>query len=493
MPAASRALRVQFFALVAAIACAFALHVATMVIMAERKLELQRFEGKLSALMDSWHHLLMTTHRLPYREDRPEASWTEGVGDFAAFREKLDAFEEELDRERLLDPGLRQDVVSLVRGLRYGNQFIQETYDDLEAFIRGNQQPGSRAILSSTMYGILRNVGGYDFEADHLLYFFRMYQDVRDLGFSFTNLLEGKQVKIQTAIQGELVRTTELYTLVEGVLLGFVGLAVALLLWRQVAVFRTVQESEQQILRLNATLEARVAHRTAQLEQANQELEAFSYSVSHDLRAPLRHVGGFLSLLEKHAVATSDERARHLMERIRAASQRMGALIDDLLAFSRFGRSEFSFKRVDLDGVVREAIEDCTEGLSSRSVEWRVDPLPAVSGDRALLRVVLVNLVSNALKFSQTRERAEIHVGTVPGQAGEVVLFVRDNGVGFDMEYAGKLFGVFQRLHTIDAFEGTGIGLATVRRIVERLGGRTWAVGKVDQGATIFCALPLPR
>ena len=252
-PKASRALRIQFFVLIAAIACAFLGHTAAVAITTERKLALQRFGARLSAVMDSWHQLLMTTHRLPYREERPKESWIGGVQVFGEFRASLEAFQQEVDRERLLDPTLRQDVIDLLRGLRYGNQFIQEVYDELEAFIRSNQQ-GNRPILGTTMYGILRDVGGYDFEADHLMHFFRMYQDVRDLGFSFTNLLENKQQRIQTAIQSEIARLTRLYTAIQAALLVFAASALAVLLLRQVAVFRAVQQSEQDILRLNSIL-----------------------------------------------------------------------------------------------------------------------------------------------------------------------------------------------------------------------------------------------
>jgi PAS domain S-box-containing protein len=241
---ASRSRQLQFFVLVGAIALAFVVHVATMAFTAERKLELQRDGATLSDLMDSWHRLLQVTHQLPYREDRPEAAWKDGVDRFQAFQAKLLAFEQRIDGERLLDAERRQDEASLARGLRYGNQFIQETYDDLERFIGHNRRAGHDSILGSTMYDILRNVGGYSYEENDLLHFSRMYQDVRKLGFSFTNQLEAKQERIQVAIQAEIARLTRLYTWIELALLVFVGLAVALLLLRLVALFRSLQESE---------------------------------------------------------------------------------------------------------------------------------------------------------------------------------------------------------------------------------------------------------
>jgi PAS domain S-box-containing protein len=240
-----RSRQLQFFALVGAIACAFAVHVATMAITAERKLELQRDGAILSDLMDSWHQLLAVTHQLPYREDRPEAAWREGVARFRAFQAKLGDFDRRLERESLLDTSWRQDEAALARGLRSGNAFIQETYDDLEQFIAHNRRAGHEAILGSTMYDILRNVGGYSYEENDLLHFSRVFQDVRKLGFSFTNQLEAKQARIQAGIQAEIARLTRLYTGIQIALLVFVGLAVALLLLRLLALFREVQRSEE--------------------------------------------------------------------------------------------------------------------------------------------------------------------------------------------------------------------------------------------------------
>lgn len=229
--------------------------------------------------------------------------------------------------------------------------------------------------------------------------------------------------------------------------------------------------------------------RLGQLAAVNEELEAFSYSVSHDLRAPLRHVSGFVSMLEQSANGTLDETSRRHLSRIGAAAQRMGSLIDDLLAFSRAGRATMAPSRVDLSAVVREAREELDPESAGRAIEWITPPLPTVAADPAMLRLVIVNLLSNAVKYTRPRDRARIEV-TAAAREGETVVSVRDNGVGFDMQYAHKLFGVFQRLHRQEDFEGTGIGLANVRRIIARHGGRTWAEGWIDGGAVFSFSLP---
>jgi len=260
------------------------------------------------------------------------------------------------------------------------------------------------------------------------------------------------------------------------------------------------KRAEQALRQSRDELEVKVKERTAQLSKANDELqsvnnelEAFAYSVSHDLRAPVRHIAGFGELLQKHARDALDESSRRHLALILDSANRMGTLVDDLLAFSRIGRAETQKTRVNVEQLVKAVVVDTAPDARNRNIEWKIGELPICQGDPSMLRLVVSNLVSNALKFTRTREQARIEIGSLNHRPEEIVFFVKDNGVGFNMKYKDKLFGVFQRLHSQEAFEGTGIGLATVQRVVHRHAGRVWAEGAVDQGATFYVALPATK
>jgi PAS domain S-box-containing protein len=228
----------------------------------------------------------------------------------------------------------------------------------------------------------------------------------------------------------------------------------------------------------------------SQLMASVKELEAFTYSVSHDLRAPLRHLDGFLTLLSKRSYSGLDATAKHYIDSMHEASRRMGTLIDELLQFSRLGHSDIRKIPINVNELVEEVKRELEPGIRNRTIHWHVEQLPVVIADQGMLRQVIENLLGNSLKFTRQRDEAEIVIGSTFGANGELVIFIRDNGAGFDMQYYNKLFQVFQRLHSEDEFEGTGIGLANVRRMVERQGGRVWAEGAVGTGATFYFTLP---
>jgi light-regulated signal transduction histidine kinase (bacteriophytochrome) len=246
------------------------------------------------------------------------------------------------------------------------------------------------------------------------------------------------------------------------------------------------KKAEEKIRSLNKDLEYHIT----QLEAANSELESFSYSVSHDLRAPLRHIVGYVDLLQKNSSSVLDETSCRYLQTIAGSAKRMGDLIDDLLTFSRIGRMEMQKTTFNVEQLVKEVLHDLQNETAGREIEWKIAPLPDVYGDRSLMRLALLNLISNAIKFSAPRSHAMIEIGLLRGKENEPAVFIRDNGVGFDMKYAHKLFGVFQRLHSAGEFEGTGIGLANVQRVIHRHGGKTWAEGAVGKGATFYFSIP---
>jgi signal transduction histidine kinase len=246
------------------------------------------------------------------------------------------------------------------------------------------------------------------------------------------------------------------------------------------------RRAEKKINELNEELNSHLR----QVEAANKELEAFSYSVSHDLRAPLRHIIGFVELLNERDLVTLDDKSRHYLQVISESARKMGTLIDDLLTFSRMGRAEMMKTRVDIGRLVQEVIAEMAEEVKGRDIAWEIAPLPTIEGDRAMLRQVMANLIANALKFTRPSPRTRIVIGAVIDHPSETLFYVRDNGVGFDMKYVDKLFGLFQRLHDSEQFEGTGVGLANVQRIIHRHGGRIWAEGAPESGATFWFSLP---
>lgn len=250
---------------------------------------------------------------------------------------------------------------------------------------------------------------------------------------------------------------------------------------------QNLRQNEERIEGLNRELQLQIL----KMQEANRELESFTYSVSHDLRAPLRHVLGFVEKLLKLEQGNLGEKSRHCLDVISSSASRMGTLIDDLLSFSRMGRAEMMQVKIDMNQLVIEVVNEIREGVPDNvGIGWRILQLPDIVADRSMLRQVLVNLISNAVKFSHKTGSPQIEIGCSQANETETVYYVKDNGAGFDMRYADKLFGLFQRLHSPEEFDGTGVGLANVRRVINRHGGRVWGEGKINDGAVFYFALP---
>ena len=255
---------------------------------------------------------------------------------------------------------------------------------------------------------------------------------------------------------------------------------------------RTEVDSSSELAQLKRQvqlLREELDDRQRQVEAARKEMDDFSYSVSHDLRAPIRHINGYLELLDQEALACLDDKSRYCLTAVAKAARRLSDMMEGILAFSRLGRAELMKNQIEMDQLVQEVVQEQAQTVPDRQIDWQISPLPVVVADRVTLRQALSNLIANAIKFSDSSPSSRIEIGALD-QPGETSFFVRDSVAGFDMRYADKLFGMFQRLHPPDEFPGTGAGLANVQRIISRHGGRVWAEGEVGKGATFWFSLP---
>jgi signal transduction histidine kinase len=445
----------------------------------------------LAVALGSGVAVLVRQARLTQRSDQV-------LGQLARLREVL------VDRETGLRGYLLSGDRSFLGPLGRADGKVLDTMRSLRSMLREDPDQLARLEIVERM---ARQWGEYAireqalFESgDDYIHFFQTGEGVQRLSSMLEvldTLGESEQARRreraeQAALTGRLLFWLSLGCVgMLALVLGYASRRQLLVLARSHAEAVTAMEEREQAIReLNASLEQRVAERTQALAAVNAELEAFTSSVSHDLRAPLRQLGGFTRLLDESAGSRLDARERSYVALLRSTAAEAVQMVDDLLSFSRVSRAELRSVAVDLNAVLRSARQGLLHEQEGREVEWVVHGLPTVEADPTMLLLVLRNLLGNALKYSRGRRPARVEVGTVNVPGAEDIVYVRDNGVGFDMKYSHKLFGVFQRLHRLDEFEGTGIGLAHVRRIVQRHGGRVWGVGVPDQGATFYVALP---
>ena len=374
--------------------------------------------------------------------------------------------------------------------LRAQSHTLQLLLDNMEEGMVAADENGEFLLWNQAAEG-LAGRGPADLSIEEWSLHYEMYAT------DGVTLLPTGQLPLVRAIRGETVRMESIVRSPKapsGAWLEFTGRPLKDELGASrggLVVFRDVtarKAAEREIRTLYDELEQRVHDRTAQLEAANKELEAFTYSVSHDLRAPLRHISGFSRILSEEFGPALPPEAQHHLQRIEDGTRRMGQLVDDLLNLARVGRRELSLQITGLKSVVEEVINALALEIAGREIEWKIGSLPYVECDPGLMNQVFQNLISNALKFTRPRKPAVIEIGQQQ-ENGAVVVFVRDNGVGFSMKYAEKLFGVFQRLHRVEEFEGTGVGLATVQRVIQKHGGRIWAEAELDKGATFYFTL----
>ncbi len=445
----------------------------------------------LAVALGSGVALLVHQARLTQRSDQVLAQ-------LARLRELL------VDRETGLRGYLLSGDGSFLGPLERADGKVTETIQSLRLLLRNHPDQLARLEIVETMARDWSRYAVWEralFESgDDYIHYFKAGEGVQRLSSMLAvldTLGESEQARRRERAEHAALTGRLLFWLSLGcvgmlaLLLGYTSRRQLLALARSHAEAVTAMDEREQAIRaLNSSLEQRVAERTQALAAVNAELGAFTSSVSHDLRAPLRQLGGFTRLLDESAGSRLDARERSYVAMLRSTAAEAVQMVDDLLSFSRVSRAELRAVSVDLDSVLRLAREGLLHEQEGREVEWVVHGLPTVQGDPSMLLLVLRNLLGNALKYTRMRRQARVEVGTVNVPGAEDIVYVRDNGVGFDMKYAHKLFGVFQRLHRADEFEGTGIGLAHVRRIVQRHGGRVWGVGVPDQGATFYVALP---